>query len=194
MKWEYLIILGIALAAVLIVFAIVMWLINNREERRLKKTPHYRHDVIISGGVDINTGQMKRNAHQYFNGMNDADFETICITTGQTNGVSGQIGQNHSLVLLQKSTGRQLFGHFNTEIIIGRSPSGDGTPTLIIDNDKSVSGRHCKVCVNNGVFTVEDLGSANHTYLNGVMVTDKTVLTGGAYLKIGSEIYKAFLN
>ena len=191
MTWLYLILFGTFIITVLVIFAIVMWFINNREERQIKKTPHYRHDIIISGGVDIKTGQMRRNDHQYFNGTDSGRFDTVCI--GRSADLRGG-RREHSVQLVQQSTARQFYGYFETEIIIGRAASPDGAPSVVIDNDRFVSGSHCKIFEQGGMFCVCDMGSSNHTYLNGKIVEGAQYIDTGAFLKIGKETYQVFLN
>lgn len=64
---------------------------------------------------------------------------------------------------------------------IGRSPQGD----LFIDNP-AVSFHHARVFSQAGVYYVEDLGSLNGTFLNGVRIT-QAPLTYGDVITIGKH-------
>lgn len=191
----YIVIAVSALVAVLVIFALVMWLINNREERRLKHTPHYRHDVIVSGGVDITTGQMTRNDHRYFNGMKDDDVATIYLQSSQSgklHPVGGTV--SHSLLLVDQASGRQYGSNFKNEIVIGRAPKSGSVQALTVDCDNSISGNHCRIMENNGVFCIQDMGSSNHTYLNGGLLTSIEMLDNGDFVKMGKTTFQVFLN
>jgi len=65
---------------------------------------------------------------------------------------------------------------------IGRSPK---KPGIAINNDKKISRRHCSVTQRRGVLWLEDLGSANKTYVNDEaldaprMLKDNDILTLG---------------
>jgi pSer/pThr/pTyr-binding forkhead associated (FHA) protein len=58
------------------------------------------------------------------------------------------------------------------ELTIGRRPSCD----IQLDFE-NISGKHCMLRLNNGVWTVRDLGSTNGTSVNGARIsTEQTVL------------------
>lgn len=191
----YIVIMIAVLVAILVIFALVMWLINNREERRLKSTPHYRHDVIISGGVDINTGQMHKNDHMYFNGMKDCRFPTVCLHPDHSVMPMSPGNQaRHSVLLVDQSSGMQYYSYYNNDVIIGRKMASDGSQTLVIPNDETISGSHCRISEVNGVFFIEDLRSANHTYLNRRRIASSERIENGDFLRVGKNTYQVFLS
>ncbi|MCI0746421.1 MAG: FHA domain-containing protein [Verrucomicrobia subdivision 3 bacterium] len=63
---------------------------------------------------------------------------------------------------------------------LGRRDDNDFT----ID-DPSVSGAHCQVTISNGVARLQDLGSTNGTYVNGLPVTDAN-LEAGQSVRLGA--------
>lgn len=87
----------------------------------------------------------------------------------------------HMLLLLG---GRELQRlELNTgRCYIGRDPSND----LVIDN-LSVSRRHAVVTYNDGLCTIEDLGSSNGTLLDGQRITQPTPLTDSLEVVIGKH-------
>ncbi|MBE6707694.1 MAG: FHA domain-containing protein [Ruminococcaceae bacterium] len=191
----YVVVMISVLIALLVIFALVMWFINNREERRIRSTPHYRHDVIISGGVDINTGQMHRNDHMYFNGMKDCCFPTVCLQPNHTVMPMSPGNQaRHSILLVEQSTGMQYYSYYNNDVVVGRTMAKDGRQTLVIPNDETISGNHCRISEINGVFFIEDLGSANHTYLNRRRISSSERIENGDLLRIGKYTYQVFLS
>lgn len=69
------------------------------------------------------------------------------------------------------------------ELIIGRLEV-DGVFT--ISNDPAVSKKHCRLYINNNSLWIEDLKSANHTFMNGQTVTSPTPVKSGDELKVGN--------
>jgi len=66
-------------------------------------------------------------------------------------------------------------------VTIGRSPQGD----LFIDNP-AVSFHHARVYAQAGVYYVQDLGSLNGTFLNGIRIT-QAPLTHGDVITVGKH-------
>ena len=48
-----------------------------------------------------------------------------------------------------------------------------------------VSRQHCRILMEDGYLTVEDLASANGTYVNGVAITTREILRPGDRLQVG---------
>lgn len=67
-------------------------------------------------------------------------------------------------------------------IIVGRKQE---LCNIVLDYDKSVSGRHCQIEVRSGRFYIKDLQSANGTYVNGNRVLTETEIFSGNVLKLG---------
>lgn len=53
------------------------------------------------------------------------------------------------------------------DFIIGKSVNSDG----VIKDNKAVSRSHCMILINDGIYSIVDLESANGTYLNGVKLS-----------------------
>lgn len=66
--------------------------------------------------------------------------------------------------------------------IIGRSSDFSN---IVIDYDKSVSRKHCRIFLKNGQAHIEDLSSGNKTYLNNVEIASPTALNNSDEIKIG---------
>jgi predicted component of type VI protein secretion system len=69
-----------------------------------------------------------------------------------------------------------------SELVIGRVDAG-----LTID-DEEVSRRHAVVRPGDGSIEIEDLGSRNGTYVNGVRIDGATRLAGGDSVKLGTSV------
>lgn len=181
------------LVAALIIFAVVMWFFNNREERQLKKNiPHYRHDVIVSGGIDVVTGKMTRNDHRYFNGMDDYKFDTLCLSGDLAANNSHKV--EHYLRLISQNDGVRYDVSFKNDVIVGRSPESASGSVIAVKDDRSVSGKHCRIYKSNGRFYIQDLGSSNHTYLNQRILTSPSDIKSGDIIKIGEKHYQVFID
>lgn len=59
--------------------------------------------------------------------------------------------------------------------------------TMLIENDKSVSRRHCEFFLEDGICCVRDLGSFNGTVLNGEKIAKASPLKVGDILKVGKS-------
>jgi pSer/pThr/pTyr-binding forkhead associated (FHA) protein len=67
------------------------------------------------------------------------------------------------------------------KLLIGRAEECDIRPL-----SDEVSRRHCAVRVENGVVSVEDLGSRNGTFVNGRRIDQKTTVFDDDLIKVGS--------
>ena len=57
--------------------------------------------------------------------------------------------------------------HLTDEIVVGRNPAAD----VVVQSDL-ISGRHARIHAAEGAFVLEDLGSTNGTWLDGVRVVE----------------------
>ncbi len=62
---------------------------------------------------------------------------------------------------------------------------GRGTQNDIVLKDPYVSKKHAKIVEDEGTYFLEDLDSANGTYLNNEKVLDVTILKNGDRIKLG---------
>ena len=81
-----------------------------------------------------------------------------------------------------KNPGQTFQIPLTDSIIIGRNAN---EADLVIDYDRSVSGRHCQIFERNGKFYVEDLQSSNGSLLNGIRLTDEMEIYSGSILTLG---------
>jgi pSer/pThr/pTyr-binding forkhead associated (FHA) protein len=90
------------------------------------------------------------------------------------------VRQNEALLTVVEASEEELQGRrfaFQEEITIGRGAEND-----IRIPENFVSHRHATIFLHGAQYVIEDLGSVNHTYVNG------QPLEGRAYLKPGDEI------
>lgn len=84
---------------------------------------------------------------------------------------------------LASSTEKQLRVSAGT-VLIGRDPK---TADYLLPDD-SVSRKHARITPTKTGFTIEDLGSSNGTYVDGVPVVS-CVLHGGDSVQIGKNLF-----
>ena len=90
------------------------------------------------------------------------------------------VRQNEALLTVVEASEEELQGRrfaFQEEITIGRGAEND-----IRIPENFVSHRHATIFLQVAQYVIQDMGSVNHTYVNG------QPLEGRAYLKPGDEI------
>jgi pSer/pThr/pTyr-binding forkhead associated (FHA) protein len=105
--------------------------------------------------------------------------------------VSGQSGKepkgvaaDRLLITAGDKAGYQLkLNH--REITIGRAENSD----LVID-DEFASTRHARLLKVDGAWVVEDLGSTNGTYLDGLKISSPVPLRLGSEVRIGKTAFE----
>ncbi len=99
---------------------------------------------------------------------------------GRANGAEA-----HLIVLVGHAMGRRYL--LGEEMVLGRGPQ---SPIEILDD--GVSRTHCRIGrTSHGTYKIEDLGSRNGTYVNGVRVAD-TTLQFGDKIAVGSQTILLF--
>lgn len=84
------------------------------------------------------------------------------------------------VVVLGNDVGRSL--SINDELVLGRAVGGAGQ----LDGDPDISRRHARVSRgSDGQLLIEDLQSANGTYVNGVRLSEARVLHQGDAIRLG---------
>lgn len=87
-----------------------------------------------------------------------------------------------TITLTDKNTSARAFSFPSADVIrIGRSAGND----VVIDYDKSISGKHCEIKCRDGRYYIRDVGSSNHTYVNGNEVLSEVELFAGNVIKLG---------
>lgn len=56
---------------------------------------------------------------------------------------------------------------------------------IVLDYDRSVSGRHCEICLDGTTFRIRDLNSRNKTYVDGIQVAGEAEISSGSTIKLG---------
>jgi pSer/pThr/pTyr-binding forkhead associated (FHA) protein len=103
---------------------------------------------------------------------------------GESAGETAEAGEV-LVVTAGPALGRRLT--LSDELVIGRGASGEGR----LSDDLELSRRHARVARDaDGQLTIEDLGSANGTFVDGERVRGRRVLKVGDSVQIGSTTLK----
>lgn len=91
--------------------------------------------------------------------------------------------KQHKLYLTDvKNPGLTFQAPIADTVVIGRKK---GEADLVIDYEKSVSGKHCQISERDGKFYVKDLQSANGSLLNGIRLSEEMEIYSGSILTLG---------
>jgi DNA-binding winged helix-turn-helix (wHTH) protein len=81
---------------------------------------------------------------------------------------------------------RLLWGNREVALADGENILGRGAESLVWIDAQSVSRRHARLMVASGLATLEDLGSKNGTFVNGIRLRAPVALRNGDELRVGS--------
>jgi pSer/pThr/pTyr-binding forkhead associated (FHA) protein len=87
----------------------------------------------------------------------------------------------HLLLLLDDNAPPKRFPLHSLPAVIGRTPPAD----LVLEGT-TVSRRHCRLELHNGQLRLNDLGSTNGTFVNGVKLAQAATLEDGATIGVGA--------
>lgn len=91
------------------------------------------------------------------------------------------------LVLEQGPEPEKTFTLGNAPQTIGRSANNG-----IVINDAEISRRHAQITPQSGSYVVEDLGSTNGTFINGIRINRPTTLNHGDSVEFGDTVRLRF--
>lgn len=98
----------------------------------------------------------------------------------------------HVLLILHQTSGfgapRRSWLRMGEQILLGRNSQCD----LVLAEDLTVSGTHCRIFWDGKIPRIEDLGSTNGTWLNGQSITVAD-LCSGDQLRVGQAEYAVYL-
>lgn len=86
------------------------------------------------------------------------------------------------LIRMDSLEAGRIYALEGPELRLGRLPDNG----VAID-DAGISRNHARLFLENDAYYVEDLGSSNGTYVNGVRITQKADLAEGAVLQVGPK-------
>lgn len=159
-----------------IIFAVVIYIITKRNIGITKR------DMKILADINEDLEREARIAE-------DAE-EYDCRTFKLSNDCTGtrlldQAEWGYDITLEDCTDPTRLYrASCDDSLIVGRS---QGACDIVIDNDDSVSGRHCELSVRNGCWYVRDLQSSNGTKVNNQKVFQELMLKRGDILQLGQS-------
>ncbi len=87
------------------------------------------------------------------------------------------------LVLRDTKDPQKIFKYpLDEPITLGRNVD---RVNIVIDYNRTVSGKHCDIYARNGRFFIRDLNSVNKTYVNGQMVQQETEIRSNYIIALG---------
>lgn len=141
--------------------------------------------VLIVNIAKSSNKKTETDAPQPFFDKNEETEIFGASNEGQTEMFFGENSENSkSLILRDINDSYRIFEVTLTAngVVIGRSPE---FCNVVIDYDKSVSRRHCRISLKNGQAYIEDLSSGNKTYINGRELHNESVLNNADVIKLG---------
>ncbi len=87
------------------------------------------------------------------------------------------------LVMSQGPQPGQTFPLDKDSLTLGRDPGND-----IVINDPQVSRQHARITRQGGLMVIEDLGSTNGTFVNGMRLTGPHTLVSGDVIGLGDAV------
>jgi len=90
-----------------------------------------------------------------------------------------------SISVLYPEESRQTMQIPETGLLIGRSQDCNLCLT-----DEFISAKHCKIFFENEKLFIEDQGSTNGTFIDGIQVEKKSSLEQGQEVQIGATVLK----
>ena len=87
------------------------------------------------------------------------------------------------LVMSEGPQPGQTFILDQDSLVVGRDPSSD-----IVIGDPQVSRQHARIRCQGGLTVIEDIGSTNGTFVNGIQLTSPHTLTNGDMISLGDAV------
>lgn len=184
----------IAIFVMLFVLSVVFFQIKRKKEQSIFGTQLEEYDVIVQGGKSVQQEGREKNITRGFMDIGEDIEKTILLSqkktaaqefieAEQTALLNGQ-EKKWSIELRDKKSNHIFTKQFSDELVIGRVENSQYKNFIVINYDQSISKIHCRIFIKMGQIYIEDLDSANHTYLNGIKIEEHK-LKEGDVLKIG---------
>jgi len=121
----------------------------------------------------------------------DLGFEAQEINLQTGTQIQSQTRPKFTLKLeyFSKKPSKVIEDNFRESIILGRSSKAD----IVLKDYQDISGMHAKIYSQGDYLLIDDLGSTNHTFLNGARVYAKCPIRNGDLLKLGIHEFKIFI-
>lgn len=145
--------------------------------------------VVIGAVVFLLIRRKKKNERIQTVNEHDLDFRDAALELDLSDDIGDGdtmplIGNDRRLILSltdRSDPNRHFETPLRSAVSIGRNPANQ----IVLDYERSVSGRHCEIFVAGNLFKVRDLGSKNGTYVDGIQIGDVAEISSGSILKLG---------
>ncbi|MEQ8187800.1 MAG: FHA domain-containing serine/threonine-protein kinase [Candidatus Eremiobacterota bacterium] len=134
----------------------------------------YVNGIKIDAMAELNSGDEIKIGNMIFNFVHDSDKKPLDKKPSYGRLICCREGRGDIVFFIDRNT-----------VTIGRAPGND----ICLDSDPQVSSRHAMITVQGNRCFIEDLGSTNSTYVNGLKVDVKTELKENDEIKTGNSIF-----
>jgi hypothetical protein len=171
---KLIIILAIALIVVVVAIVVVVIIILSKKKNKNKGFEHIDEELL--------NNQISRNNSVPYGVTELVDIPGSSHDDGNTFAIFEQ-SATYQLVLTDINSPAKTFHvPLNNSVVVGRRVD---LCNLVIEYDRSVSGRHCEIVARDGRFFVNDLQSKNGTYINNSKIVSETEIFSGNILRLG---------
>lgn len=137
--------------------------------------------IYVNDGYDIDSLSVNRD-DRGLNGFGEDNSHTFVVGQGV------RVFSNE-VWLSDIKTGQRYGGVVQDYLIIGRKQDSSGISTLVIPDEVSISKKHVAISRNGEYLFAEDLGSSNHTWINGYLISGVVRIQSGDMIKMGRGEY-----
>lgn len=170
-NWTGMIILIVAGVIVAVIVVVVMFVLKRKKGQKVDFETI--DDSILNELSHIGEREEKTEMISPYHQRED-DGETVMIWNNNP---------TYQIVLTDiHSPARSFQVPLESVVVIGRKKE---VCDIVLDYEKSVSGKHCEIRVKDGRFFVKDLQSSNGTWLNESKVLTESEIFSGNILKLG---------
>lgn len=151
----------------------------------LKRDTSYNQNIVVHGGKVVGDTQEDMSGRLMY-GINDQS-DTLVVSSAPRPQVTSDVNAVY-VRLHQVVTGVDYDYMLVNQMMIGRFMQGSKAEIQI--NDARVSQRHCQIYRQGEQLYLQDLGSTNHTFLNGCMLEGAMPLAYGDMIQVGDSIFQ----
>ena len=177
------IVIIVACAAVVVLVFIVaplirLGIIGHRDPENSMGKVHINEGM----NVDFMSG---RSAEIGLNGFGENRLGTVVVGLESAGGLN--------ITLENVITGLQFSGVLMDRLVFGRKNNQQIWGYVEVSDDSSISKLHMEMIREGNSVYVRDLGSSNHTWINGNYLTDMADVYSGDIIRMGNSEYRIYI-
>lgn len=168
------VVLGVAAAFLGVVILVVILVCKKRKKKSVdKSSPSQKETTALSEATEI----LEESS-------DDADRIKTHLIVSETEG-------NGSMQLVSCQSPQRCYTiSLDEPALVGRDHR---CCSVVLDMDRSISAKHCKIYGWHAEVFIEDVGSANHTFVNGRQTDGAVQLYSGDVIKLGRSEFEVRL-